>query len=81
MFHTAMKEGLLSCFVLVYPSSTAMCLSQEFLMKTALQLLPISMFLERFRLKSIDWTMGPQLEADPVMFFILYPISREEETN
>lgn len=81
MSHAAMREGPLSCLVLVHPSSAAMCLSQEFLMKTALQLLPTSMFLERFRLKSMDWTMGPQLEADPVMFFILYSGSREVETN
>lgn len=56
--------------------------SQGFLMKIALQLLPTSMLLERFRLKSMDCTVGPLFEAHPVMFFILlYPVSREVETN
>lgn len=29
----------------------------------------------------MDWIVGPLFEADPVIFFIVYPVSRKVETK
>lgn len=72
MFYIEM-EGPLSCVVTGHHSSTAVYLC---LAKTALRLLHASLLLERFRPKSVEGTVAPPFEADPMMFFSIRQIRR-----